>query len=160
MLACAPSNRAADVIASRLKAMGATSILRLCALVRDYTEVPEDIRDLCCVNTDYFFNFPPLEELEEYDVIVCTCVSSGVLSGLGIPRGHFDFIFIDEAGQATEPESMVPIKALADRYTNVVLCGDKKQLGPIVKSPFAKALGLHQSYFERLMNQPNSSGAM
>jgi helicase MOV-10 len=66
-------------------------------------------------------------------------------------RGHFSHIFIDEAGQATEPEVMTPIKTMAGTSTNIVLSGDHQQLGPIIRSKFACALGLETSYLERLM---------
>ncbi|KAK0442815.1 P-loop containing nucleoside triphosphate hydrolase protein [Desarmillaria tabescens] len=56
--------------------------------------------------------------------VVCTCVSAGALASLGVKPGHFGWIFIDEAGQATEPDTMIPIKELADDYTNVILAGD------------------------------------
>ena len=70
-----------------------------------------------------------------------------------MPRGHFTHIFIDEAGHATEPESLVSIKTLADAKTNIVLTGDPKQLGPVIQSPIARELGLQISYLERLMGR-------
>lgn len=27
----------------------------------------------------------------------------------GIPPGHYTYIFVDEAGQATEPETIIPL---------------------------------------------------
>lgn len=70
-----------------------------------------------------------------------------------MPRGHFSHIFIDEAGQATEPEAFVSIKTMADPSTNVVLSGDPKQLGPIIRSGIATKLGLELSYIERLISR-------
>lgn len=89
--------------------------------------------------------------LKRYRVVVSTCVSASVLHGVGIPRGHFSHVFIDEAGQATEPEAMVSIKMLADNSTNIILSGDPKQLGPIIRSGVARELGFETSYIERLM---------
>jgi helicase MOV-10 len=66
-------------------------------------------------------------------------------------RGHFTHIFIDEAGQACEPEAMIAIKTMADSDTNIIISGDPKQLGPIVHSPIADNLGLGLSYLDRLM---------
>ncbi len=66
-------------------------------------------------------------------------------------RDHFTHIFIDEAGQALEPEVMVPIRTLAGRKTNIILSGDPKQLGPIVCSNVAAEFGCRVSYLERLM---------
>lgn len=70
-----------------------------------------------------------------------------------MPRGHFSHIFIDEAGQATEPEAFVSIKMMADSKTNIILSGDPKQLGPVIRSGIAKELGLDKSYLERLMDR-------
>lgn len=70
-----------------------------------------------------------------------------------MPRGHFSHIFVDEAGQATEPEVMIGIKTMADNNTNVILSGDSKQLGPIIRSAVARELGLEKSYLERLMTR-------
>lgn len=66
-------------------------------------------------------------------------------------RGHFGYIFVDEAGQATEPEVMIAVKTMADNATRVILSGDHKQLGPIIRSDVARTLGLEISYLERLM---------
>ena len=92
--------------------------------------------------------------MKKYRVIVSTCFSASVPHGIGVPRGHFSHIFIDEAGQGTEPEIMISIKTMAGNDTNVVLSGDMKQLGPIVRSPVARELGLSTSYLDRLMANP------
>ncbi|XP_071936827.1 probable RNA helicase SDE3 isoform X2 [Coffea arabica] len=68
----------------------------------------------------------------------------------GISCGHFSHIFLDEAGQVSEPETMVPMSNLCQRETTVVLAGDPKQLGPVVFSRNAMTYGLGKSYLERL----------
>ena len=66
---------------------------------------------------------------------------------------HFTHVFIDEASQATEPESLVAIAGLMyvnssmDRGKQVVLAGDPQQLGPILRSPYAKKLKLGELTF-------------
>jgi helicase MOV-10 len=82
-----------------------------------------------------------------------TCVSASIIPGIGMPRGHFSHIFVDEAGQATEPEVMIAIRSMADKNTNLVLSGDPKQLGPIIRSSVARTLGLETSFIERLMKR-------
>jgi helicase MOV-10 len=91
--------------------------------------------------------------MTRFRVIVSTCVSASVFHGIGMQRGHFGYIFVDEAGQATEPEVMIAVKTMADNSTRVVLSGDHKQLGPIIRSNIARALGLETSYLERLMGR-------
>ena len=46
-------------------------------------------------------------------IIVSTCVTAGILHSLGLGVGHFSHVFVDEAGQATEPECLVPVALLA-----------------------------------------------
>lgn len=153
ILACAPSNSAADLITRKLSSLGTTQLFRLNSLSRNYLEFPEDLIKFSAVNDNLTFVFPVVEDLRKYRVIVSTCLSGGVPAHLGVKRGHFSYIFCDEAGQATEPEVMLPIKSLADKFTNVVLAGDNKQLGPIIQSPIAGALGLKVSYLARLMQR-------
>jgi hypothetical protein len=67
----------------------------------------------------------------------------------GIPAGHFSHLFIDESGHAVEPEALIPIAGLftteKEKYKlfgQLVLAGDPKQLGPLLRSPVAIKLGL------------------
>ncbi|PCH44785.1 RNA helicase [Wolfiporia cocos MD-104 SS10] len=154
ILACAPSNSAADLITSRLKMLGPQKLFRFYAPSRS----PDDILDDLCPFThktpDGHLSCPPVATLKRYQVVVSTCVSASFLYGVGIPRGHYTHMFFDEAGQATEPEIMVAIRTTADNKTNVVLSGDPKQLGPIVRSAVARTLGLEKSYLERMMDRP------
>ncbi|KAI9349173.1 P-loop containing nucleoside triphosphate hydrolase protein [Obelidium mucronatum] len=79
-------------------------------------------------------------------------------------RGLFwTHLFIDEAGQATEPESMIPISLVACEplisnarvaSPQLILSGDHMQLGPVVHSEAARRHGLGVSYFERLIRRP------
>lgn len=49
---------------------------------------------------------------------------------------------------------MIPIKMNAGPKTNIILAGDPKQLGPIIRSPVALKLGTGVSYLDRLMSLP------
>jgi helicase MOV-10 len=48
---------------------------------------------------------------------------------------------------------MIALKTMANSSTNVVLSGDPKQLGPIIRSAVARKLGLETSFLERLMKR-------
>lgn len=48
---------------------------------------------------------------------------------------------------------MIPIRLNAGPHTTIVLAGDPKQLGPIIRSPVARRLGLDVSYLDRLMSK-------
>lgn len=153
ILACAPSNSAADLITQHLVVLGKTQVLRLNSLSRKYSDLPKSLRPFSIHNDNEVFVMPSLEELLKFRVVVSTCISGSVPSGLGAKRGHFTHIFIDEAGQGKEPELMIPIKTMASASTNIVLAGDPQQLGPILHSSLARALGLQLSYLARLMER-------
>jgi superfamily I DNA and/or RNA helicase len=83
--------------------------------------------------------------LDNADVICATCIGSGhlLLDGRRFPR-----VLIDEATQATEPATLVPI---VRGCKQLVLVGDHKQLPPTVISSRAEKMGLNISLFERLI---------
>lgn len=151
ILACAPSNSAADLIASRLGVLSTDELFRFYAPSRFKSQVPDKLLAYTYIRNEGHFSVPPLATMKRFRVVVTTCISASMLSGIGIPRGHYSHVFIDEAGQATEPEAFVSIKTMADNSTNIVLTGDPKQLGPIIRSGIARELGLEKSYIERLM---------
>jgi superfamily I DNA and/or RNA helicase len=128
-------------------------LLRLVAHSR--SDVPASIKKL--TNWDdrsEAFESPALAELLKPIVVIATCAKAGELWNLGVERGHFDLILIDEAGQALEPEVMAPIAALLGPDGQLVLAGDPKQLGPVVHHVHAREFGLGSSYLDRLMELP------
>jgi helicase MOV-10 len=63
----------------------------------------------------------------------------------GFPPGHFSHIFVDECGHAMEATALVPIAGLQGplhKPSQIVLSGDPRQLGAVVRSPIALQLGL------------------
>jgi helicase MOV-10 len=151
IFACAPSNAAADIIALRLvdyHDLGPDELFRYYAPSRLRTQVPDRLEKYS-FSKNGLFGVPDLDTMNSFRVVVSTCVSASVAHGIGMKRGHFKYIFVDEAGQASEPEVMIPIMTMADDTTNVVLSGDPRQLGPVIRSPNAQDLNL--SYAERLM---------
>ncbi|XP_041050921.1 putative helicase MOV-10 isoform X4 [Carcharodon carcharias] len=107
------------------------------------------------------FEFPSKETLKQYRVITTTLTTAGRLASAKFPHGHFSHVFIDEAGHAVEPESVIAIAGLLDVMDSVsnehggqlVLAGDPKQLGPVLRSPIAIKHGLDLSLLERLMSE-------
>ncbi|KAK1226927.1 hypothetical protein PQX77_010098 [Marasmius sp. AFHP31] len=153
VLACAPSNSAADLIALRLTSLGPDVLFRAYASSRTRDQVPDELDAFTYRNADGFYSVPGLEEMLRFRVVVTTCISANIVAGTGIRRGHYSHIFIDEAGQANEPEAMIAIKSMTGDKTNVVLCGDPRQLGPVVRSGVARRLGLEVTFMERLMKR-------
>ena len=76
------------------------------------------------------FDIPRTERCR-HDVIVSTIASSGYLVSRSM-EGHFSHVIIDEAGQCMLHESLIPI-SLVNENTVLVMVGDPKQLGPIIR---------------------------
>uniref|UniRef100_A0A8C4IA42 RNA helicase n=1 Tax=Dicentrarchus labrax TaxID=13489 RepID=A0A8C4IA42_DICLA len=154
ILACAPSNSACDLLCERLMVhMERHQVYRLYASSRDPNTVPKDLLKHC--NWDQSqeaFVFPDKGNLMKYTIVVTTMITAGRLVSIGIPVGHFTHVFLDEGGQAVEPECVIPIAGLLSAGEGqLVLAGDPKQLGPILRSPLALDHGLGLSLLERLM---------
>jgi predicted DNA helicase len=82
--------------------------------------------------------------------VVC-CTLTGIDSRMLGDR-QFDLALIDEAAQAVEPASWIPLL----RANRVVLAGDHCQLPPTIVSPEAVRAGLGESLMERLIAQQES----
>lgn len=104
VLACAPSNSAADVIAERLLDLGPNVLFRLNAPSRDPKHLPTSLSNIVFKDMHGQFSVAGRTSLERFRVIVSTCGSASITHGVGMQRGWFTHIFIDEAGQCTEPE--------------------------------------------------------
>ena len=153
ILACAPSNSAADLIAEKLaSALSPDELFRFYAPSRP-EEATSSKLGKHTHRVQGTYTVPPMSRMTRFRVIVSTCVSASIFHGIGMERGHFGYIFVDEAGQATEPEVMIAVKTMADNGTRLILSGDHKQLGPIIRSDVVRALGLEISYLERLMSR-------
>ena len=53
--------------------------------------IPDNIRQYCTVGEN-------LDIIVRYRILVCTCVTSGLLYSLGLKTGHFTHVFVDEVG--------------------------------------------------------------
>jgi hypothetical protein len=103
------------------------------------------------------------QQLQEYALRILQAGNmqlSGGIVGAGDP--HFTHLFIDEAAQATEPESLIPLSVVVDDIPNAIkveiaLAGDPRQLSPDVYSPLA-AGDLQKSLLERLLRLPEIGG--
>uniref|UniRef100_A0A669FAJ3 RNA helicase n=1 Tax=Oreochromis niloticus TaxID=8128 RepID=A0A669FAJ3_ORENI len=150
VLVCTPSNSAADLICIRLHNSGflhAASLARVNASCRQNESIPEVLRVYSRAGED-------IRQAAFHRIVVSTCSSAGMFHNIGLPVGHFTHLFLDEAGQATEPESLIPMSIVSERDGQIVLAGDPCQLGPLVKSKIASAFGFGVSLLERLMANP------
>ncbi|CAL8359245.1 unnamed protein product [Lota lota] len=150
LLVCTPSNSAADLICIRLHHSGflhAASLARINASCRQEESIPEVLRPYSRAGED-------IRHASFHRIVVSTCSSAGMLHHIGLQVGHFTHAFLDEAGQATEPEALIPMTLVSEKDGQIVLAGDPCQLGPVVKSKLAKVFGLGTSMLERLMANP------
>ena len=76
---------------------------------------------------------PAAKLIMEYRVVVVTLCKAGSLVSEGVPEGFFTHVFIDEAGQATEPECLIPMTMLGPEG-HLVLAGDPHQVGSCLDS--------------------------
>jgi superfamily I DNA and/or RNA helicase len=91
--------------------------------------------------------------LQNMQVICCTLVGSSH----PVMRGKkFKTAFIDEAAQALEPASWIPIL----RTQRIIFAGDHQQLPPTIKSNEAARLGLAVTLFEKGIERHPDRAAM
>lgn len=152
ILIATPSNSSADLIAHRLHLSGRVQpgdMVRLNAFSRNPDSIPEDI-------APYSMSCDDIQQAVRHRILVTTCTTSGKIYTMQLQHGHFTHLFIDEAGQATEPESLVAIGLLrCDSHPGqIILAGDPKQLGPVLMSQYASGYGLNLSFLERLSLSP------
>ncbi|XP_066109145.1 RNA helicase Mov10l1 [Saccopteryx bilineata] len=150
ILVCAPSNSAADLVCLRLhesRMLWPGAMVRVNATCRFEETIIEAIKAYCKDGEDIW-------KASRFRIIITTCSSAGLFYQIGVRVGHFTHVFVDEAGQASEPECLIPLGLVSDINGQVILAGDPMQLGPVIKSRLAMAYGLNVSMLERLMSRP------
>ncbi|KAL7635976.1 UNVERIFIED_CONTAM: hypothetical protein RMT77_013794 [Armadillidium vulgare] len=146
ILVVSPSNSASDLVAERTiknSNLKPGDIVRINAFNRNLNNISEDLAPYCITSSD-------LKVAIRHRIIVSTAISSGLLYTARIKNGHFTHVIVDEAGQLTEPETLVALNFVNSESGQIVLAGDPKQLGPVVVSSIAKKFGLNISFLLRL----------
>jgi len=181
VLVSAPSNSATDLLVERLvdRNVPRNQMLRVNAYQRDERSVSTKVKDCCdMLREGEGFRLPTLDEMLRARVVAATCLTAGKLGALkAVQAGVFTHVVIDEAGHATEPETLCALTHLAHKaqkfkkkailtsasnstpekvLEGVLLAGDPKQLGPIIRSALARKHGLAMSMLSRLMNDTSS----
>jgi len=85
--------------------------------------------------------------LEEFNIYAST-LSTSAIERISKKRTQFKYLIIDEAGQTTEPSTIIPLKY---DFEKIILIGDHKQLPATVFNEHNKKLGFDRSLFERMM---------
>ncbi len=91
--------------------------------------------------------------LENSQVLTCTLAGS---AGYILKHRTFSTLFIDEAAQALEGATWIPIL----KANRVVMAGDHQQLPPTIKSFEAAKSGLENTLFEKIIKKHPQSAQM
>jgi len=113
-----------------------------------YTEAKNCIKESRQLE-DYIVN----TLFEQAQVICCTPVTS---TNKALSKKRFDTLFFDEASQALEAISWIPLL----KCKRVIFSGDHFQLPPVVKSTEAKKQGLDNTMLDRLTAIDNVSSLL
>lgn len=132
LLICAPSDPAADIIATRLQVhLNRLELFRLNGWTRSFAEVPE-ILMLHSYSEHELFSIPSFATMMNFKVVVTTCRDADMLvqarltnvdlavltrqisviasSSSAEPlRLHWSALLLDEAAQATEVDALIPL---------------------------------------------------
>ncbi|KAK0165115.1 hypothetical protein PV328_003665 [Microctonus aethiopoides] len=158
VLICTPSNAAADEIAIRLfeKQIDKNIMYRMYGASMNINNVNKNIRTFSNFSSSQSI-FVSKNVFLQKKIVITTLSSCVRLYKYNLRENHFAYLFCDEAGQATETETLIPLVLLSGAYAynlsqfsaQIVLAGDPKQLGPVILSRLAEPL-LGQSMLERL----------
>lgn len=99
---------------------------------------------------DGMSQFQRLQCLKSYRVIIGTFAAiSYLLEGQSL-WNYFTHSVIDEAGQCTEIDALVPM-ALVGKRGQTIMAGDPMQMSPLVINEYASTRGLTMSMLSRLI---------
>ncbi|KAM4783148.1 RNA helicase Mov10l1 isoform 2-T2 [Cyanocitta cristata] len=149
ILVCAPSNAATDLICLRLhqsNLLKPGTMVRVNAAFRLAEQIDDMVKPYCKDGDD-------IQKALWSRIVITTCSSAGLFYQANTRLGHFTHVIVDEAGQASEPESLIPVGLVSEADGQIILVGDPKQLGPAIKSKLAQTFGLSMSLLERLSSR-------
>lgn len=157
ILVCAHSNAAADEIAKRLlQFLPSKDIFRIYAKAK----VPSSVEKQLSKSSNFIDEdtlYLPREIFIFKKIVITTLTTCIRLVSLDLRNDHFSHIFVDEASQSTELESLIPFTIMNSLthagemlQSQLIIAGDPYQLGPIVKCRKIQHL-IGKSLLERLM---------
>ncbi|XP_055547329.1 putative helicase MOV-10 isoform X2 [Wyeomyia smithii] len=102
------------------------------------------------------YSVPSWHDIYNNRVVVATVTMCGRLAQAKVDPNHFNYIFIDEAGSTKEVSALIPIAGIGTNgkqiTASVILSGDPKQLGPVIRYSYLLDTVQQISMLERLMN--------
>ncbi|XP_063597696.1 putative helicase mov-10-B.1 [Penaeus indicus] len=158
ILVAAPSNAACDNITGKLlEHISRRHVFRMHSKSREISSIPLDVRCVSNIVGNEVY-FPSDVRLLEYRVVICTLITAGRIATAALPPGSISYAFLEECGQAMEPEALVGVCGVLGTDGQLVLSGDPHQLGPVIRNTLCysdeflfRGKGLDKSYLERLM---------
>lgn len=158
ILVSAPSNAACDNITRRLlQHISGRHVFRMHSQSREISSIPLDVKCVSNVIGNEVY-YPTDVRLLEYRVVICTLVAAGRIASAALPPGSISHVFLEECGQAMEPEALIAVCGTLGSDGQLVLSGDPHQLGPVIRNTLCfsegflfRGNGLDKSYLERLM---------
>ncbi|XP_039757994.1 putative helicase MOV-10 [Pararge aegeria] len=159
VMVCTDSNMAADHIAMMLlqynkKLNISNFLLRANSQSREWTVMPSALKPVSNGTSYETFYSVSNVHVSMYRIFVTTLLHAAKYGSQKSQATHkiqMSHLFIDEAAQASEPATLVPVTGLLSPNGSLILAGDPQQLGPVCISE-AKVRGLGQSLLERLKN--------
>ncbi|XP_047476876.1 putative helicase mov-10-B.1 [Penaeus chinensis] len=158
ILVAAPSNAACDNITGKLlEHISRRHVFRMHSKSREISSIPLNVKCVSNVVGNEVY-FPSDVRLLEYRVVICTLITAGRIATAALPPGSISYAFLEECGQAMEPEALVGVCGVLGTDGQLVLSGDPHQLGPVIRNTLCfsegflfRGKGLDKSYLERLM---------
>lgn len=95
------------------------------------------------------------ERIKDYTVVIGTFSTVSKLLEPSSLRNHFTHAIIDEAGQCTETDVLVPM-ALVGKRGQTIMAGDPMQMPPLVFNRHSNDRGLAVSMLDRLIERYSS----
>lgn len=169
ILITAQSNSAANLIAQRLLESGAvdpSQLVRLVSLSYARTDkIPDNLIECSATilrtNADDRYaksnaalkikTMPDVDFLRDYRLVIGTTASISILAESLKINYSFTHAIIDEAGQCTEIDALVPM-LLVGTTGQTIMAGDPMQMPPIVFDKYARERGLTKSLLSRMLD--------
>lgn len=152
------SNAACDEIGKRLKRFihhfkDPNTFLRIysAAHIVNISNWEDDFLKISNLCHSYHY-YPTLDTVRNFRVVIATAVVSAKYIQSGLGEGSFSHIFIDENASTTIPEALLPLAGVWTPKTRVILSGDPRQLGAVLRYSYTEKMGFGRSLMERLMD--------
>lgn len=154
------SNSTANLIAQRLleyDSVHSENLLRLISYNyerRSNNGLPEDIREYSKTlgdlgnGSNLYYSF---QMVKQYRIVIGTSSTLSMLFEARKLRNHFTHAIVDEAGQSTELDVLVPM-CLVGSNGQTIMAGDPMQMPPLVLNRHADERGLSISMLSRLLD--------